>query len=62
MEQDRDNATLEDFYRYFSRWQDAYPGGIPLEYIETPRAIFLTPKAEVQEEEDQEEERSYGMA
>jgi hypothetical protein len=29
-----DDLTLEDFYRYFARWESAFPSGIPEEYIE----------------------------
>lgn len=29
-----DDITLEDFYRYFARWESAFPSGIPEEYIE----------------------------
>lgn len=29
-----DVITLEDFYRYFARWESAFPSGIPEEYIE----------------------------
>ncbi|MCB0329713.1 MAG: hypothetical protein KDD70_08615 [Bdellovibrionales bacterium] len=35
MSESSNGITLEDFYLYLSRWQEAYPYGIPDEFIQT---------------------------
>ena len=37
-----DELSLEDFYQYLSRWQSAFPGGIPEEYIQATEATEAT--------------------
>jgi hypothetical protein len=51
-----DDITLEDFYRYFARWESAFPSGIPEEYVEEG-VVSDSPERSVASVHSQDSER-----